>query len=145
MLGGIVLLWVAFLRPEWNERALFCGAVVLTADLLLAGVPNYVFQSAFHHSYGNEWALFGTAAYLPALLIALTSKNVKLSLLFGAALCLCFVLPLAMGHANLYDTGGGGVLDVVGSGLLGVALVSLGFGVAEKAGAQIFYAEADAA
>lgn len=143
LLAAVALVWAAFVRPQWSERALFSAALIVTAAFILAGVPQQVFYRLFHISYGNDWVMMGVVSYGPWFLFACALNKPFAAALCVVALLACFVAPLLIGYVEVFARYGAGLTDVIGSGLLGAAIVAAGAAVAEKVGAQVFAAADD--
>jgi len=140
-LAGIGLIWAAFIRPQWSERALFSAALIVSAMFFLFGVPQAIFGFFFHRSYGNNWSMIGTVAYVPWFVMARALHKPVAAALCLAALLICFVFPIVIGYTDVLARFGATLLDVIGGGLLGAALVAAGMAVAEKVGARVFSAD----
>jgi len=144
-LAGIGLIWAAFIRPQWSERALFSAALIISAVFFVAGASQSIFSHFFHHSYGNDGAMIGTVTYWPWFLMARARVKPVLAACCVTALAMCFVFPVTVKYIDSYAGFGATFPDVLGSALLGGAVVAAGMVVAEKVGAQVFGRADDAA
>jgi hypothetical protein len=124
-----VLVWIAFLRAEWNDRMLFSAAAILSSTVLLGGTER-IFYLAFGRWYGSTMVTAGLITYASCLLIAHRAQNRVFAVLSLCALLYALVLPYYAEYVS--------VLDILGGVLFAGALWCASFFIAECAGVHPF-------
>ena len=127
--AGVVLVWIAFLRADWSDTLLFCGAVMLSSTVVLGGTEG-VFHDISGHWYGSTIVCAGTATYLLCLLLARRARSVPFAALSLVAILYSVILP--------YYARWGSILDIAGGVLFAAAILCTSSYMAERAGVRPF-------